>query len=149
MEELRLLVDIAKQQAATINALWNFYITVALVVAGWFSTAGKEKLHLLTMRARIVIAFAFASFTMIHAFSLAANYGILDSALRDASGLMANVMPNSPNIANAFLPFTATGWGKIGLPISIVVQAVVGLLICILVLIFGHACPSEDQPDRS
>jgi FtsH-binding integral membrane protein len=143
MDELKILLDLVKHQASTVNTLWGFYITVSLAVAGWFAAAGKEKLALLRMPSRVVIAVAFGAFTLINAFSLSASYSVLDRIFADAQGLMPTLMPHSARTAAVLSPMSIITLGDLGFPVSIFVQLVIGFLVCALVLFFGR---ETEQP---
>jgi hypothetical protein len=129
--------------------LWNFYITVALAITGWFAAAGRDRLEFLGTPSRIVISIGFAAFTGINIFSLIWNYNLLNSFLTDVHSLLRkNVMPDATETKMVLKPLSTLDiWG--GIPVSIIIEAIVGILISLLILFFGRVvAQAKSEKDR-
>jgi hypothetical protein len=134
VDELKILLDLAKQEATTVNTIWTFYFTVALGIAGWFAAAGKDRLSVMSMPSRLTIAAAFLAFVVVNWLSLFFNYNLLDSFLTDIHGLLPDAMPHATATAKMLQPVSDYCLFDHCLPISLLVQpavsaAVIGLLL--------------------
>ena len=138
LEQLKVLVDLAKFEATTVNTLWNFYITVALAISSWFAAAGKDRLALLMPWSRGVICAGFAAFTLISLLSLAQNYGTLAAVLGDTERAMAMAMPGAEATREAMQPTVLYRLGRYVLTVSMVIELVVSLMVGALILRFGR-----------
>jgi hypothetical protein len=144
-QQLTTLLDLIKYEGTVINTLWNFYITVALAITGWFAAACRDRLEFLGTSSRVIITMGFSAFTWVNIFSLSWNYGLLDSFLEDADSLLLRAMPNASQTAETLKPLSLLTWGGLGVPISLIVESVIWILIALLILFFGRRAVSGEQ----
>jgi hypothetical protein len=148
-QQLSTLLDLVKYEGTIINTLWNFYITVALAITGWFAAAGRDRLEFLGTPSRLVITAGFAAFTGVNILSLSRNYGILDSFLADVQLLLPKAMPDALQTASTLKPLSLWVWRGLGVPVSIIVELVVWILISLLILFFGRQPVSGAQTNET
>jgi hypothetical protein len=144
LEQFKVLLDMAKFHATLIITVWNFYLTVTLVIVGWFITAGQEKINLAGRNSRLIIALAFAAFTVVNVVTLCSHYSDMDAWIGDTKAMMPKLMPNAVHAFEHLKTYGVTHIGSlnIDMPSTVVVQIVVAVFVCWLIMSFGRKAPN-------